>query len=105
MLTFLELSDVVDKPKVKTDLPACAHGSRVRLHFRIQRQKGGRVEVLEVSGQFRVMAAGLDAACQPPRQVLSVESVGVVPTWRAVKKAPAWKRTLPPAKSPRTTVE
>jgi len=105
MMTLLELSDVSDQPKIKTDLPLCQVGHRVQLHFCLRRKKAGRFEVLEVRGQFRVMAAGLDAANLPQRQVLSVESAGVTPSWRAVKKGVEWKRVLPPAKAPRTTLK
>lgn len=105
MLSLLELSDLPGKPKVKLDLPPCANGGRVRLHFTLRRTHGGRQEILVVEGQYRVVAVGLDAGCAPQRQVLSVESVGAAPMWRAVKKTPEWRRVVPPAKAPRTIIE
>ena len=105
MLTLLELSDVAGKPKVKTNLPQCQLGQRIQLHFCLKRRNAGRTEVLDVRGQFRVMAAGLDAASMPQRQVLSVEAVSATPAWRAVKKAAEWKRALPPARASRTVLE
>jgi hypothetical protein len=105
MMTLLEISDVAGKPKVKTNLPQCQIGHRIQLHFCLRRKNAGRTEVLDVRGQFRVMAAGLDAASMPQRQVLSVESVGASPSWHAVKKNAEWKRVLPPAKAPRMVLE
>jgi hypothetical protein len=105
MMTLLELSDVVGKPKVKMNLPLCQLGHRVQLHFCLRRKNAGRVETLDVRGQFRVMAVGLDAASMPQRQVLAVEAVGKTPSWQAVKKASEWKRVLPPAIARRTVIE
>jgi len=105
MMTLLEISDVAGKPKVKTDLPPCQIGHRFQLHFCLKRKNAGRIEILDVRGQYRVMAVGLDAASMPQRQVLSVEAVGVSPSWHAVKKTSEWRRVLPPAKAPRTVLE
>lgn len=105
MLTLLELSDVVGKPKVKLDLPGPLRiGDRVRLSFRLRRQNSGRSEVLEVFGEFRVQAMGLDFAQTAKRQVVSVTSSDDAPHWKAVKKQPEWRRTVPPAVSARKTI-
>ena len=102
MLTLLELTEVVGKPKVKMELPRVHLGQRIRLAFCLRRKNAGRSEVLEVYGDFKVAAAGLDAV-YPVRQVLSVDvAVGASPTWKAVKKTPEWRRVLPPARAQRT---
>jgi len=103
LLTVLELSDVSGKPRVKLELPGPLNiGHRVRLAFRLKRTNAGRTEVLEVNGDFRVIAAGLDTVLPEKRQLLVVESsTGIVPHWRAVKKVPDFKRVLPPAIAPR----
>jgi hypothetical protein len=106
MLTYMELSDVADKPKVMLDLPSPLHiGQRLRLAFRLRRQHAGRSEVLEVSGIFRVSDAGLDLASRVQRQLISVEATTISPHWKAVKKTPEPKRVLPPAVAPRKTIE
>lgn len=106
MLTVIELSDVAGKPKVKKELEGpLPIGMRIQLAFNLQRLNGNRVEVLEVRGQFRVTAVGLDTAQGMQRQVLTVDAVGSPPLWRAVKKRPEWKRRLSPAKAPRTVLQ
>jgi hypothetical protein len=105
MMTLLEFSDVNGKPQVKIDLPPLLMGSKVRLHLSLQRTSGARNEILVVDGQFRVAAVGVDAGCSPQRQVVSVESLNVTPTWRSIKKTVEWRRALPPVRAPRTIVE
>ncbi len=105
MLTYLELSDVTDRPKVMLDLPSPLHiGHRIRLAFRLRRLHTGRSEILEVLGVFRVTDAGLDLAGKVRRQIISVEAAGVAPHWRAVKKVAEPKRVLSPAVSPRKEI-
>lgn len=87
MLTVVQLSDVTGQPKAKLDLPGPLRiGDPVALRFRLERQNGGRFEVLEVDHRFRVSAIGVDASSSPQRQLLSLDSVEKAPTWRAVKK-------------------
>ena len=104
MLTVVKLSDVKDQPTAKLELPRLQIGDPVGLKFMIPRRNGGRTEVLEVVGQFRVTARGVDASQGLPRQLLSVEAIGKVPTWRSVKNAPHGARRLGPACFPRTPV-
>ena len=97
--TILTLADLPEAPKVKLTLPVPLRaGDRVKLGFRLRRAHGGRSEVLDVIGEFRVASVLLSAE----RQVVSVESVGKAPAWRAVKKDASWKRPLPPARFPPT---
>jgi hypothetical protein len=101
--TILVLSEVSGVPRVKMDLPVLRAQDKVALHFRVKRLHAGRSEVLDVMGDFRVSAVMFDATTR--QQTVEVETVlGVVPSWRAVKKAPEFRRVIPPARSPRTVV-
>jgi hypothetical protein len=105
MLTIVKLADVNGEPKAKLDLPGPLRiGDPVALRFLLERQTGGRSEILEVHGKFLVMAVGFDASTSPPKQLLSVETTGRVPTWRSVKKRLLGPRRLGPARFPRTPV-
>ncbi len=104
MLSIVKLSDVTGEPKVKMDLPELRIGDPVGLRFAIERQTGGRSEVLLVNGKFRVEAIGIDASSGPPRQLLSVSSADVTPTWKSVKKRPVVARRLGPTRFPRTSI-
>jgi hypothetical protein len=102
-LTFLELTDLPGTPKVRIDLPQLHAGSRVLLHFRLERQHLGRNEVLDVAGEFHVVSVMNDAVRGRGCQIVQVTSTGKVPTWRAVKRPKL--RHLAPARSPRTVVQ
>lgn len=105
MLSVVKLSDVTSEPVIKLDLPGPLRiGDPLALRFKLRRQTGGRTELLEVDGKFRVCAVGIDASVHPSRQVLSVEAVLKPPTWRSVKKEPAPGRRLGPVRFPRTPV-
>ncbi len=104
MLTVVQLADVKGQPKAKLELPRLQIGDPVGLRFQLNRRNGGRTEVLEVDGQFRVTARGVDASQGLPRQLLSAEAVGKAPTWRSVKNAAHGARRLGPAVFPRTPV-
>ena len=83
------------------DLPSPLRiGDKLKLHFRVKRAHGGRSEVLDIDGEYRISVLSFEAN----RQILQVESLGIVPSWRAVKRTPEFKRVIPPAKSPRTVV-
>jgi len=104
MLTLLKLSDVNGEPSVKIDLPGPLRvGDPISLAFVAKRINGGRHEVLEVEGSFRVESVGLDASSLPHRQLVSVSCLGKVPTWRSVRK-PSSGRRLGPAKQPPTSI-
>jgi hypothetical protein len=103
--TLVEMSDVVGRPKVKMTLPVPLRiGDRIHLAFQLRRVNGGRSEVLDISGDFRITAVSFDASNGPTRQILAVESAGKAPTWRAVKTVPAPERKLGPTRFPRTSV-
>lgn len=103
--TRVKLDDVNGQPMaLLSDVPAPLRvGDPLGLRFRLTRQTGGRHEVLDVNGQFRVVAVGFDASVSPRRQLLTVESIGKPPTWLSVKKPPQ-RAALAPAMSPRTAV-
>jgi hypothetical protein len=88
-LTLIVLSDVNGKPQaLLSGLPSPLRvGDRLTLKFTIQRTNGGRLEKLEVDGDYRVTEISFDASKAPPRQVLSVTTEDP-PKWRSVKKPP-----------------
>jgi hypothetical protein len=101
-LSVVELGDVADRPKAKLTLPVPLRlGERLHLAFVLRRVKGGRSEILEVYGEYRVTAVGFTVDYQH----LIVEAVGMAPSWRAIKREPAKKRKLAPARSPRMPVK
>jgi len=104
--TTVELSDVSDRPRAKLLLPTTLRvGDRVQLDFTLERQNGGRYEVLHVAGEYRVATAITDASTGLPHPVLSLESTGKAPAWRAIKKPTERQRRIAPAQSPRTLIE
>ncbi len=104
--TLVTLGDVKHTPKVLKELPSpLRNGDHVHLHFMLRRRVGTRTEELHVQGEFRVTAVAFDASRGPlTRQLLTVESIGVTPLWKAVKTVPEAKRRLPPCVSPRTSL-
>ena len=101
-LIFLELIDLPSAPRVQMDLPMLHQGNLVILRFRVERQYLGRNEVLDVTGEHRVVSVLLDASKGRPCQIVQVASTGKAPSWRAVKR-PKPKR-LALARSPRTAI-
>lgn len=103
MLTIIKLADVNGEPKAKLDLPGPLRiGDPLALRFSLERQSGGRSEILEVRGRFLVTAVGFDASGGVQKQLLSVDSAGKPPTWASVKKRSQGPRRLGPARFPRT---
>jgi len=105
LASIVTLNDVAGQPRVKMDLPSPLRlGDKITLHFRIKRMNNGRSEILDVDGEFRVASISFEAGSN--RQILVVEKAesGKVPSWKAVKKTPEFKRVVPPARSPRQLV-
>lgn len=102
--TRIKLDDVNGKPTVLLgDVPYPLRvGDPLGLRFRMIRQSSGRMELLEVNGQFRVGAVGFDLSVHPRRQLVTVEAIGKPPTWVSVRR-PA-RPQLSPAVGPRTPV-
>lgn len=105
-VSIVEFTDVSGKPKVKMDVPSPLRiGDVLHFAFRLRRQNGGRTEALEVLGKFRVTSVSFDATSGVSHQLLGVEAAGATPSWKAIKKSPEQKRSLPPTHFPRTIVE
>jgi hypothetical protein len=99
--SIVELSSIPGQPRVKLVLPIPLRlGDKLKLSFKLKRQNGGRLEVLDVQGEFRVMSSTQSVE----HQYLSVESTGKEPAWRAVRRGSLPERKVPPAIFPRTIV-
>ena len=100
--SIVELSSVSGRPRAKLVLPVpLRQGDKLQLAFRLQRQNGGRLEVLEVRGEFRVTTVIQSVE----HQHLSVESTGKEPAWKAVRRPALLERKVAPAVFPRTIVQ
>lgn len=104
MLTIVELSDVSGRPLVKLDLPLLQVGAKIDLRFKLDRKNKGRTEILEVVGVYRIASVTTQLG-RSFTQYLAVESMGAVPSWKAVKAKPPIVRRLGPTKGPRTPIE
>ena len=105
MLSLVKITDVPGSPAIKLELPRLFVGDPVSLKFHLQRNNGGRTEILDVDTTFRIIAVGFDTITVPHRQLLSVETTQPKPpTWVAVKRPPEVTRRLPPACFPKTLI-
>lgn len=105
MLTIVKLADVNGGPKFKMDLPSPLRiGDPITLKVSLNRQSGGRSEVLDVQGSFRVESVGFDTSIGPCRQVINVASTTKAPTWRSVKKVVSEAPSLGPCRFPPTSI-
>lgn len=96
--TLLKLEDFDDLAPIRISLPAPIHiGTRLKLQFPIQRKNGGRTEVLNVDGEFRVTEVVIDARGEA-KQLVSVIATGAIPTWKSIKNPPV-KRLSPTSRS------
>ena len=90
--TILTVAEVAEAT-VKMTLPAPLRvGDRLTLRFRLRRQHQGRTEALEVLGVYRVVSSAVGAQ----HHAVEVESTGLAPRWRAVKKERPFRRILGP---------
>jgi len=99
LTTFLELSDVADSPKVRTELPLLRIGDKITLRFCLERHNKGRRETLDVIGGYQVTSIEIKLRSQTVR----IASTGKAPAWKAIKRPPPLK--LAPAKSPPTIIK
>jgi hypothetical protein len=103
--SIIEFTEVAGQPKVRLDLPGPLRlGERVRLKFTLRRKNATRTEELKIEGEYKVTAVEIDASGAYPRQLLSVETTTVRPTWKSIKNDPPFRLRLPPARFPRTVV-
>lgn len=97
--TVLELIDVRNRPKVRLDLPYPLRiGDRITVSFCLQERFNGRLNVLEVQGDVRVVSVSFDAT-NSLLQKISVEAADGQPfVWKSVKSPRDPARPLGPAK-------
>jgi hypothetical protein len=90
--SIVKFDDVKHSPEMRIDLPSpIPIGSKIRLSFAITRTNNGRTEELRVNGEFQVTTVITDATKGKTLQVVTVSSVGVAPSWVAIKKPPTNK--------------
>ena len=99
LTTFLELSDITDSPKVRTELPLLRIGDKITLRFCLERHNKGRREILDVIGGYQVTSIEIELKSQTVR----ISSTGKAPAWKAVKNQPPLK--IAPAKAPPTIIK
>ena len=96
--TLLKLEDFDGLAPIRISLPAPLHiGTKLKLRFPIQRKNGGRTEVLNVDGEFKVTAVVIDARGDA-KQLVSVAAVGAAPTWKSIKN-PATRKLNPTSRA------
>jgi hypothetical protein len=104
-LTIVELWDVDGKPRAKLSLPGRLHvGDKVRLKFVLNRDRGGRKERVDATGEWRVVTVVVDLTQGIARQDVSLVNVGVTPSWKAIKKRVSAPRSLALARSDKEMV-
>jgi hypothetical protein len=92
--SIVKLDDVKQSPEMRMDLPSpIPIGSKIRLAFTVNRTNKGRKEELRVSGEFQITSVVTDATKGKAVQVVTVSSMGLAPSWVAVKSPPAKKLT------------
>jgi len=101
--SVVKFDDVKQSPEVRMELPSpLPLGSKIRLSFTIKRMHGGRSEELRVNGEFQVTSVVTDATKGNLKQIVTVSSTGLAPSWVAVKST--YVKKLAPAKSDPTKV-
>jgi len=99
--SIVKFDDVKQSPEMRMDLPSpIPIGSKVRLAFTVTRTNKGRTEELRVNGEFQVTSVITDASKGKPVQVVAVSSIGLAPSWVAVKSPPATKKLAPTHSGP-----
>lgn len=98
--SVIVIDEVKDSPSLRMDLPAVLPiGERLRFKTMIRRKNGNRTEELRVEGLFRVTEVVIDTTCVPAKQLLKVSSLGVTPSWRAIRNPLPEVRKLAPTRS------
>lgn len=100
MKTILTLTDVKFEPKFRLDFQRVVPGAFLSLDFRATKVTGGRTEIIDVKGIYRVTGLCFDVETQH----LKIESMGLVPTWKAIKNKKGFKRVLKNPVYPRTPI-
>jgi hypothetical protein len=90
--SIVKFDDVKQSPEMRMELPLpIPIGSKLRLAFTLTRTNKGRTEELRVNGEFQVTTVITDATKGKVVQVVTVSSVGLAPSWVAIKSPPAIK--------------
>jgi hypothetical protein len=102
--SIVKFSDVKHSPEIRMDLPSpIPIGSKIKLALKLKRMNKGRTEELRANGDFLVTSVITDLTRGKTKQVVTVSSVGIAPSWVAIKNQPS-TRKLAPTKSPPTKV-
>ena len=102
--SIVKLSDVKQSPEILMDLPSpIPLGSKIKLALKLKRMNKGRTEELRVNGEFQVISVVTDLTRGKTKQVVTISSVGLAPSWVAVKNSTT-PRKLGPTKTGPTKV-
>lgn len=84
--SIVKFADMKQSPEVRMDLPEpIPLGSKIKLAFTLSRVHRGRTEELKVNGDFQVTSVVTDLTRGSTKQVVLVSSVGLAPSWVAIK--------------------
>jgi hypothetical protein len=90
--SIVKFDDVKRSPEVRMTIPSPIHiGSKVRLAFKITQVSNGRTEELRVNGEFQVTSVINDLTKGRSVMRVTISSIGVAPSWVAIKTPPARK--------------
>jgi hypothetical protein len=99
--SVVKFDDVKQSPEVRMGLPSpIPIGSKIRLAFTLSRMNKGRTEELRVNGEFQVTSVIIDTTKSRVVQVVTVSSMGIAPSWVAIKKPMITKKIAPTHSGP-----
>jgi len=99
--SVVKFDDVKQSPEMRMDLPSpIPLGSKLRLAFTLTRTNKSRTEELRVQGEFQVTSVTTDLTKGKPVQVVTVSSMGLAPSWVAVKSPTTTKKLAPTHSGP-----
>jgi hypothetical protein len=93
--SIVHFEDLKDLPSIRVNLPSpLPIGTRVHFDLTLRRMHGGRTEEARIHGEFKVTSVSIEVLGST-KQIVSVASTGVSPTWKSIKSSPL--RRLSPA--------
>lgn len=99
--SIVKFSDVKQSPEIRMDLPLpIPIGSKIKLALMLKRMNKGRTEELRVNGEFQVISVVTDLTRGKTKQVVTISSIGVAPSWVAVKNQTAARKLAPTRSAP-----
>lgn len=99
--SVVKFDDVKQSPEMRMELPSpIPIGSKLRFAFTLTRTHKSRTEELRVNGEFQVTSVITDVTKGKPLQVITVSSVGLAPSWVAIKSPTATKKLVPTHSGP-----